>query len=159
MLGLGRRPIRIARMKRVAVLLALAVLALAVLALPASAGTMCKMTFNLKGWSAFYKTSSGTGRITCDNGQKANVKVSTKGGGLTFGKQKISEGFGKFTEVDSINELYGSYGQGEASAGAGKSTQASVVTKGDISLALTGKGTGVNVGVSFGKFTIEKAGK
>ena len=27
----------------------------------------CKMTFNLKGWSAFYKTSSGHGTITCDN--------------------------------------------------------------------------------------------
>lgn len=126
-------------------------------ALPAHAGTMCKMTFNLKGWSAFYKTSSGTGRIACDNGQKANVKVSTKGGGLTFGRSKITEGTGKFTEVSSINELFGSYGQGEASAGAGKSAAASVVTKGDISLALAGKGSGVNVGVSFGKFTIEKA--
>ncbi len=123
---------------------------------PALAGTMCKMTFNLKGWSAFYKTSSGTGRITCDNGQKANVKVSTKGGGITFGRSKITEGTGKFTEVGKISDLYGSYGQGEASAGAGKSAQASVVTKGDISLALAGKGTGVNVGVSFGKFTIEK---
>lgn len=132
---------------------AVVVVALAPLA---HAGTICRMTFTLSGWSAFYKTSSGTGRITCDNGQSARVKVSTKGGGLTFGRSKIREGTGRFTEVASISELYGSYGQGEAHAGAGKSAEASVVTKGEVSLALTGKGTGVNLGVSFGKFSIEK---
>jgi hypothetical protein len=125
------------------------------LVVPAQAGTVCRMTFTLSGWSAFYKTSSGTGKITCENGQSARVKVSTKGGGVTFGRSKM-EGTGRFTEVGKISELYGSYGQGEAHAGAGKSTEASVVTKGDISLTLTAKGTGVNVGVSFGKFTIEK---
>lgn len=122
----------------------------------AHAGTVCRMTFTLSGWSAFYKTAHGTGRITCDNGQSARVKVSAKGGGLTFGRSKIREGIGRFTEVENISELFGSYGQGEAHAGAGKSAEASVVTKGEVSLTLTGKGTGVNLGVSFGKFSIEK---
>ena len=126
-------------------------------AVPAQAGTMCEMTFTMSGWSAFYKTSSGTGTIRCDNGQKAKVNVSAKGGGITFGRSKIKDAIGKFTEVDDISELFGSYGQGEAHAGAGKSAKASVVTKGDISLAIAGKGTGVDVGISFGKFTIEKA--
>ncbi|MFP5285010.1 MAG: hypothetical protein ACLGI9_04665 [Thermoanaerobaculia bacterium] len=124
---------------------------------PAQAGTVCEMTFTMSGWSAFYKTSSGTGTIKCDNGQKAKVNVSSKGGGITFGRSKIKDAIGKFTEVDDISELYGSYGQGEAHAGAGKSAKAAVVTKGDISLAIAGKGTGVDVGISFGKFTIEKA--
>lgn len=128
----------------------------AILPLSAQAATKCEMTFTMSGWSAFYKTSSGTGTITCDNGQKAKVKVSSKGGGITFGRSKIKDAIGKFTEVDSINDLFGSYGQGEAHAGAGKSAKASVVTKGDISLAIAGKGTGVDVGISFGKFTIEK---
>jgi hypothetical protein len=127
------------------------------LAVPVQAGTMCEMTFTMTGWSAFYKTSSGTGTIKCDNGQKAKVKVSSKGGGITFGRSKIKDAIGKFTEVDDISDLFGSYGQGEAHAGAGKSAKASVVTKGDISLAIAGKGTGVDVGISFGKFTIEKA--
>jgi hypothetical protein len=122
----------------------------------AQAGTVCRMTFTLSGWSLFYKTSSGTGHITCDNGQSATVRVSAKGGGLTFGRSKIREGTGRFTEVGNISELFGSYGQGEAHAGAGKSTEASVVTKGEVSLALAGKGTGINLGVSFGKFTIEQ---
>ena len=124
---------------------------------PVQAGTVCEMTFTMSGWSAFYKTASGTGTIKCDNGQKAKVKVSTKGGGLTFGRSKIKNAIGKFTEVDDISELFGSYGHGEAHAGAGKSAKAAVVTKGDISLAIAGKGTGVDVGVSFGKFTIERA--
>ena len=135
------------------VMLAVAVIA----AVPMQAGTKCEMTFTMSGWSAFYKTSSGTGTIKCDNGQKAKVKLSAKGGGITFGRSKIKDAIGKFTEVDSISDLFGSYGQGEAHAGAGKSAKASVVTKGDISLAIAGKGTGVDVGIAFGKFTIEKA--
>lgn len=130
--------------------------AVVVVSVPARAGTVCQMTFTMSGWSAFYKTSSGTGTIKCDNGQKAKVKVSSKGGGITFGRSKIKDAVGKFTEVDDISDLFGSYGQGEAHAGAGKSAKASVVTKGDISLAIAGKGTGVDVGISFGKFTIEK---
>lgn len=127
-----------------------------VAAVPMQAATTCEMVFTMSGWSAFYKTSSGTGTIRCDNGQSAKVKVSSKGGGITFGRSKIKDAIGKFTEVDNISELFGSYGQGEAHAGAGKSTKASVVTKGEISLAIVGKGTGVDLGVSFGKFTIEK---
>jgi hypothetical protein len=135
---------------------AVAAVVFMIVAAPAQAGTKCEMKFTMSGWSAFYKTSSGTGTIKCDNGQKANVKVSAKGGGITFGRSKIKDAIGKFTEVDSISELFGSYGQGEAHAGAGKSAKASVVTKGDISLSIIGKGTGVDVGISFGKFTIEK---
>lgn len=142
-------------MKRM--VLAAAAVAAMVISAPAQAGTKCEMTFTMSGWSAFYKTANGTGVIKCDNGQKAKVNVSSKGGGITFGRSKIKDAIGKFTEVDRISDLYGSYGQGEAHAGAGKSAKASVVTKGDISLSIVGKGTGVDVGIAFGKFTIEKA--
>ena len=40
----------------------------------------CKLSFNLEGWSVFYKTASGTGTITCDNGAVIPVKISSKGG-------------------------------------------------------------------------------
>lgn len=136
----------------------LAVALLMVAALPAFGATDCKIVFSLKGWSAFYKTASGTGVITCDNGQKANVKVSTKGGGVTFGKSEIKDAVGEFSEVDDISDLYGGYAQAEAHAGAGKSSKASVVTKGEISLAFAGTGKGVDVGFAFGNFFIEKAG-
>jgi hypothetical protein len=138
---------------RIAVLL----VAASIVAFPLHAGTLCEMTFTMKGWSVFYKTATGTGVIKCDNGQTAKVNVSSKGGGITFGRSKIKDAIGKFTEVDDISELFGSYGTGEAHAGAGKSTKAAVVTKGEISLAIAGKGTGVDVGISFGKFTIEQA--
>lgn len=132
--------------------------ALFLAAFPAFAGTDCEIVFSLKGWSAFYKTAKGTGVITCDNGQKANVKISTKGGGITFGKSEIKDAVGEFSEVDDISDLFGGYGQAEAHAGAGKSSKAAVVTKGDISLAFAGTGKGVDVGFAFGNFWIEKAG-
>ena len=56
----------------------------------------CKMSFEIHGWSAFYKTSSGSGSVTCSNGQHMTVHLRSKGGGLTFGKSSI-EGIGKFS--------------------------------------------------------------
>ena len=122
----------------------------------AKADTKCQMTFELKGWSAFYKTAKGSGTIKCDNGQTASVSIKTTGGGLTFGKSEIVGGTGKFSDVASINEVFGSYVESDAHAGAGKSSIASAMTKGEVSLALAGTGKGVDVGFAFGKFTIEK---
>ena len=117
----------------------------------------CTMKFNLKGWSAFYKTAKGDGTISCDNGQKAKVTIKATGGGLTFGKSEIIGGTGKFSGARGIDELFGSYAQSEAHAGAGKSADAQAMTKGEVSLALHGKGRGVDIGFAFGKFTIDRA--
>ena len=117
----------------------------------------CDMEFNLSGWSAFYATSKGTGIIKCDNGGTSNVSLRSKGGGITFGKSEVIGGTGHFTGAKSIDELFGSYVQSEAGAGAGKSANAQAMTKGEVSLSLAGTGRGVNVGFSFGKFTIERA--
>ena len=38
----------------------------------------CHMDYSLKGWSVFYKTAEGNGRVTCSNGQRTDVKISTK---------------------------------------------------------------------------------
>src|SRR5581483_7815872 len=104
----------------------------------------CRMTFSLAGWSAFYKTSSGSGSIRCSNGQSMRVHLSSKGGGLSFGKSEISD----------IREVLGTYANAEAHAGAVRSSRSTVMTKGNVSLALSGSGTGWNLGVDFGKFTI-----
>jgi hypothetical protein len=119
----------------------------------------CKMTYSLKGWSAFYKTAKGEGQITCSNGQSMAVSIETKGGGITFGKSEIKNGTGKFSAVSNINELLGSYAAAEAHAGAVKSSSARALTKGEVSLALAGTGEGVDVGIDFGKFTIKAGGK
>ncbi|HET6632521.1 MAG TPA: hypothetical protein VFG73_07430 [Rhodanobacteraceae bacterium] len=116
----------------------------------------CRLHFNLHGWSVFYKTSSGTGTVTCSNGQKMDVKISAKGGGLSFGKTRIEDGIGKFSGVYDIDQVLGGYASAEAHAGAGKSAKAQVVTKGNVSLALSGKGSGWNVGIAFGSFVISK---
>ena len=140
-----------------AFLLSLALLAGAGLpAASAHAGEVdCKLSFEMSGWSVFYKTASGTGVVRCDNGQSLAVKVSTKGGGLTFGKSRIENGTGEFSGVRDIREVLGSYATAEAHAGAVKSSKAQVMTKGEVSLALAGTGRGWDLGVAFGKFVIE----
>lgn len=120
--------------------------------------TKCKLKFSIHGWSAFYETASGSGSITCNNGQAARVRIRVKGGGLTAGKSSLS-GHGTFSEVSDIKELFGAYAKAEAHAGIVRSADSQVLTKGSVSLALVAKGRGVDLGVSFGKFTIESGGK
>jgi hypothetical protein len=111
----------------------------------------------MSGGGAFYKHSTGQGTITCSNGQKLAVKIESKGGGLTFGHSQIKDGTGKFSPVHDIHDLIGGYATAEANAGGGdKASKAQVVTKGSISLALTGRGTGHTLGVSFGSFIISE---
>ncbi|MCY7355559.1 MAG: hypothetical protein LH470_10900 [Lysobacter sp.] len=114
----------------------------------------CRLSYSMAGWSVFYKTSSGQGTVSCSDGQRLAVKISAKGGGLTFGKSRIDDGVGEFSGVYNIRDVLGGYASAEAHAGAGKSTKAQVVTKGSVSLALVGKGSGWDLGVSFGSFII-----
>ena len=115
----------------------------------------CRMNFNLSGWSAFYKTSSGTGEVRCSNGEHMRVHLRSKGGGLTFGKSSI-EGIGKFTGIFHAREILGTYVTGEAHAGAARSARGTVMTKGNVSLAMSGTGKCWNLGIDFGKFTISR---
>ena len=124
---------------------------------PAPATVSCEMTFTMKGWSAFVSRAEGTGTVTCDNGQRANVALSITGGGLTFGRTEVDEGKGVFSKVADISEIFGSYAQAEATAGAVESVSAQALTKGNVSLALTTKGRGWSLGVSGAKFSIEQA--
>ncbi len=140
--------------------LALAIAATAPRAASAAEANLdCKMQFSLTGWSAIYKHAEGHGTVTCENGKTMHVDISAKGGGLTVGKSHIDNGTGRFTDVHRIEDVLGTYAQGDASIGAGKSGTAQVLTKGTVSLALAGAGEGVDIGVSFGGFTISRAKK
>jgi hypothetical protein len=119
----------------------------------AHAATSCDLYFHLEGWSAFYKTAHGSGRVVCDNGQVRHVALRMKGGGVTVGRSAIS-GKGDFSPVGDVREVYGDYANAEAHAGMVRSSTAQVVTKGTVSLALAGKGEGVDLGIAFGKLTI-----
>jgi hypothetical protein len=122
----------------------------------ADAKVRCKLTFNMAGWSVFYKTSSGSGVVKCSNGQSARVKLEARGGGLTVGKSEIENGRGDFSPVAGIGEVFGVYVSAEAHAGAVKSVKAQAMTKGAVSLALAGNGRGFDLGIAFGSLSVEK---
>lgn len=127
-----------------------------VTASPALALTKCDLTFDLESWSVFYKEGHGRGVVDCDNGQRADVVLEAKGAGVTLGASKIVDGNGNFSLISDIDEVFGDYATAEAHAGMGPSAHAQVVTKGSISLALSGSGNGVDVGFAFGRFTIRR---
>ena len=142
-------------MKRFRFLAPLAIAAM-LFAAPAQARDFdCTLRFDLAGWSLFYKTASGTGTVSCNNGQRMAVKITSKGGGLSIGKSRIEDGTGAFAGLHDIRDALGTYVTAEAHAGAVKSSKAQVMTKGDVSLALAGTGKGWDVGFAFGKFVIE----
>ena len=141
--------------KPFALLLALAAASLAPTA-QAVGNLDCQLRYNLSGWSLIYKTASGNGTIHCTNGSSMPVRIQLKGGGLTVGKSKITDGRGSFTGASSVGELLGTYASVGAHAGAVKSSNAQVMTKGDISLALSGTGKGWDLGVDGAAFTISR---
>ena len=151
------RPTRLCSIHSIAAAMVLAAAGFYSVQASAAGKIDCEMKFSVTGWAAIYKHAEGSGTITCTNGKSYNVEIVAVGGGLTAGKYKLENATGKFSEVYDTTELFGSYAQGEANAGVVKSGVAQVLTKGNVSLALAGTGEGVNLGISFGKFTIRRA--
>ena len=118
--------------------------------------TKCTLKFDLQEWAAIYESAQGSGKITCDNGQSARVAIRSKGGGLSVGKFKISDGRGSFTDVSSINQLFGKYVAADTEAGARKAADAWVMTKDKVKLGLAGTGEGWELGFSVDEFIITK---
>lgn len=117
----------------------------------------CKLKFSLTTWSAIFKHSEGNGIVHCENGKSMRVHILVEGAGLTVGKSHVDNGTGNFSDVHRISDVLGSYAQAGAHAGVVKSGTAQVMTKGPVSLALAGKGEGVDLGIDVGKFTLSRA--
>ena len=147
--------------KKTLPLLAVLACALATSAIPtaqaADRDIDCKLTYSLTGWSLVYKHTSGRGRVTCNNGQSMPVSITARAVGLTAGKWHIDHGTGRFSDVHTIRDVFGGYAQASANAGLAKSGEAQVLTKGPVSLALAGAGSGINLGVDIGQFKIRPA--
>ena len=138
------------------VLLAGVVICLTSGASASAANFSCRLRFEMKGWSAIYKTATGSGTVTCSDGSTMKVSLESKGFGLTAGKSSIDAGKGAITGVRTIEDVLGSYAAADASVGAIKSVAAAVLTKGEVSLALSGTGRGWDAGVALSDFTIKR---
>jgi len=132
-----------------------AIAAAILLASPASAAFIrCKLSYQVTGWSFLYKQYKGTGVVTCSDGTRADVSIVSRGGGVSFGKTDISDGRGTFSDVREISEVYGTYVATDGHAGAVAAAEGVAMTKGQVSLALSGTGRGFSLGFSFSGFTI-----
>ena len=85
---------------------------LMVLGLPAIASadtTICKLAFDMRGYSGNFEQSNGRGTITCDNGQTATAAIIGRGASLKSGQGGFTGGTGTFSAVLDISALFGSY--------------------------------------------------
>lgn len=123
---------------------------------PPYAGLMtCTMKFKMSGFSLIYKHYDGTGEIQCRNGDKAQVILASNSVGFTIGKSEI-EGDGVFSDVKSINEIFGDYASMESHIGFINSFDAQLLTRGEISLALKAQGRGIDIGATLGDLNIKR---
>jgi hypothetical protein len=116
----------------------------------------CEMEFSMKGWAALYRTGSGSGTITCANGETIDVVLESRGFGLAAGKAEVSDARGIFSPVAKTEELLGTYIGRSAVAGAGAADAAGAFTKGDVSLAVYGEGEGKGLAAGGAKLTIKR---
>lgn len=116
----------------------------------------CEMEFSMKGWAAIYRTASGSGTITCSNGEKIEVVLESRGFGLAAGEAEVSDARGVFSPVAKTEELLGTYIGRSAVAAAGKADAAGAFTKGDVSLAVYGEGKGKGLAAGGAKITIKR---
>lgn len=115
----------------------------------------CKMTYHMEGFSLAYKQYDGVGEVECRNGQKALVALSSKSIGFSIGKSAI-DGEGRFTEVKDIEEIFGHYVSLGNHFGFLKSIDRQILTKGEVSLTLIGKGQGIDIGFTIGDLHIAR---
>ena len=101
--------------------LTMATLFLGLAAPSAEAMTTCRLQYELSGWSLIVKQYRGSGTVRCDDGESARVTIEALGGGITVGKSSIEDGRGTFSEVRSIEEVFGSYAAAGGHGGATKS--------------------------------------
>ncbi|MCC7135327.1 MAG: hypothetical protein WAT53_07975 [Nitrosomonas sp.] len=131
-------------------------LSVAAITAPAQASSpyiSCSMNYKLSGWSFVVKHYDGTGNVTCSNGQRAQVKLTSRSIGFTIGQSDI-EGVGYFSELKDISEIYGVFIALEGHIGAVKSGHGQVMTRGMVSLAISGAGRGFDIGVTLGGLDI-----
>jgi esterase/lipase superfamily enzyme len=134
-----------------------AVVLVGLLALRASAGTgqtKCRLRFDLKSLSL--TNVRGMGLITCDNGQRVEVKITAFGTEGAADKYEIPNAEGAFSEVGDISELFGSYRAADTAAGAIKSGAVGAMTKGEVSLGLSAASKGYQWGPGIEKLVIER---
>ena len=119
--------------------------------------TRCHLIYDVEGWSILYRVARGTGQIRCADGQTANVAIVAHGGGLTLGTQAVKQGRGRFSGTEKVADLYGTYIEVGAHAGAGDgaSVDARAMFNGSKRLSLAGTGSGFSLGIAFGGFTIK----
>lgn len=136
-------------------LLAAAAFATASTPLPATDHRLeCRLSFTVRQWSPQQAAATGAGMVTCTNGSAMLVIVSARGPGIAAGRWDITDGRGTFAHVARIEDIPGSYAAIEGDIGVSAAGTVQALTKGGVSLRLSGKGRGFSAGIAIRDFSI-----
>lgn len=133
-----------------------AALAVGGFATEARAEMKCRLTFSLTGWAALAQHADGTGTVFCADGASVPVLIGVMGRATTAGTYRIDNGKGRFTDVHSMEDVYGTYIHTEADAVEVESLDDDVLTNGEVSLVLAPVGGPVSLGASVDVFVISR---
>lgn len=114
----------------------------------------CRISFSSDEWSAAYARMVGQGVVSCNDGSSQPVWLWAEGVGVTAGMWKITDGKGRFHNVVRIDDVLGEYISLSGDIGISKAVTARILSKGEVTLSLTGKGEGFDVGIAINKVKI-----
>lgn len=120
-----------------------------------AAFTACRLDYQTHAWSVFYKNVTGTGTVTCENGERAEVTLQYHGGGITFGVSDLN-GVVRFSQVRDVGEVIGAYFTVEGHAGLVRSVEGRAGTRGPVWISQAGNGRGFDLGFAFGALSIRR---
>jgi hypothetical protein len=117
--------------------------------------TTCRLDYQTHAWSVFYRNVTGTGTVTCEDGERAEVTLQYHGGGITFGVSDLS-GVVRFSQVRDASEVLGAYFTVEGHAGLVHSVEGRAGTRGPVWISQAGNGRGFDLGFAFGALSIRR---
>ena len=104
----------------------------------------CEISFEYKSWAAFFGKGQGEGKVSCNNGQTADVVIEHKSIGVALGTSNVDHGHGDFAYVTDIDDVFGEYSGSGATVAAGATADVGGLIKRDskVKLGFTGTGEG-----------------
>lgn len=117
----------------------------------------CTLRFTARQWSPLRGAVTGTGMLMCTDGSAVPVIVDASGPGITAERWNITDGWGVFDHVTRMEDALGRYTAIEGDIGVSAAGTVQTLTKGKLSLGLSGKGKGFVAGIAIRNFSISRA--
>lgn len=117
----------------------------------------CNVGFTTKESSALCTGTRGEGVVYCSDGSSLLVGIAAEGHGVMAGEWEITDGRGRFSRVDGIDDALGRHLPLSGDVGMAQVGVARFLAKASVAPALAVSGQGVDIGIAVGTVEISRS--